>query len=99
MGFHILVFSAQVNLTLELLSHKFLVGKRCSDSLLSTESGIKSAIKGPIPSLFVKPWNSVGKHTVQDSDFVRWSSAFHHVFVFTDKKRCVLFIDIVECTL
>ena len=36
---------------------------------------------------------------MQDSDFVRWSSAFHHVLVFTVKKRCVLFIDIVEYTL
>ena len=36
---------------------------------------------------------------MQDSDFVRWSSAFHHVLVFTIKKRCVLFIDIVEYTL
>ena len=27
---------------------------------------------------------------VQDSEFVRWSSAFHHVFVFTvDKSRPV----------
>ena len=44
----------------------------------------------------MKPWNSIGNNTVQDSEFVRWSSAFHHVFVFTVKKRCVLFIDIVE---
>ena len=28
---------------------------------------------------------------VQDSKFVRWSSAFQHVFVFTFKKRCVEF--------
>ena len=32
---------------------------------------------------------------IQDSDFVRWSSAFHHVFVFTVKKRCVLFIHFI----
>ena len=31
-----------------------------------------------------------------DSELVRWSSTFHHVFVFTVKKRCVLFIDIVK---
>ena len=31
----------------------------------------------------MKPWNSLGEHMVQDSEFVRWSSAFHHVFVFT----------------
>ena len=49
--------------------------------------------------LLVKPWNSVGKYTVQDSEFVRWRSAFHHVFVLTVKKRCVLFIEIVEYTL
>ena len=36
---------------------------------------------------------------VQDSDFVRWSSAFHRVLVFTVKKRRVLFIDIIEYTL
>ena len=36
---------------------------------------------------------------MQDSNFVRWNSAFHHVLVFTVKKRCVLFIDIVEYTL
>ena len=30
-----------------------------------------------------------------DSEFVRWSSAFHHVFVLKVKKRRVLFIDIV----
>ena len=29
-------------------------------------------------------------------DFVRWSSAFHHVLVFTIKKRSVLFISKVE---
>ena len=39
-------------------------------------------------SLLVKPRNSIGKQTVQGSEFVRWSSAFHHVFVFTAKKRC-----------
>ena len=45
----------------------------------------------------VKPWNSIDKHTVQDlTEFVRWSSAFHHVFVFTVKERCVLFIDIIR---
>ena len=37
--------------------------------------------------LLVKPWNSIGNHTIQDSEFVRWSSAFHHVFVFTIKKN------------
>ena len=31
--------------------------------------------------------------------FFRWSSAFHHVLVFTVKKRCVLFIDFVDNTL
>ena len=36
---------------------------------------------------------------VQDFEFVRWSSTFHHVFVFTVKKRCVLFIYIIEYTL
>ena len=36
---------------------------------------------------------------VQDSEFVRWSSAFHHVLVFTIKKRCVVLIDIIEYTL
>ena len=36
--------------------------------------------------------------TVQDSNFVKRSSAFHHVLVFIVKKRCVLFIDIVEYT-
>ena len=36
---------------------------------------------------------------VQDSDFVRQSSAFHNVLLFTVKKRCVLFIDIIEFTL
>ena len=35
---------------------------------------------------------------VQDSDFVRWSSTFHHVLVFTVKKRCVLFIYSVKLT-
>ena len=49
--------------------------------------------------LLVKPWNSIGNHTVQVSEFVRWSSVFYHVFVFTVKKRCVLFIDIIEYTL
>ena len=29
---------------------------------------------------------------VQDYEFVRWISAFHHAFVFIVKKRCVLFI-------
>ena len=43
--------------------------------------------------------NSEVNHTVQDSEFVRWSSTFHHVFVFTVKKRCVMFIDIVKYTL
>ena len=32
---------------------------------------------------------------VPDSEFVRWSSAFHHVFVFTVTKRGVLFIYII----
>ena len=32
------------------------------------------------------------------SDFVRWNSAFHHVLVFTVKRRCVLFIYITEYT-
>ena len=32
-------------------------------------------------------------------DFYKWSSTFHHVLVFTVKKRCVLFIHIVEYTL
>ena len=36
---------------------------------------------------------------VKDSEFVKWSSAFHHVFVFTVKKICVLFIYIIEYTL
>ena len=36
---------------------------------------------------------------VQDSEIVRWSYAFLHVFVFTVKKRCVLFIDIAEYAL
>ena len=36
---------------------------------------------------------------VQNSNFVRWSSAFHHVLVFTVKKRRVLFIDITEYNL
>ena len=44
-------------------------------------------------------WNSIGKHMVQDSEFVRWSSAFHHVFVFTVKKRCVLLIEIIKYNL
>ena len=35
---------------------------------------------------------------VQNSNFVSWSSTFHHVLVFTVKKRCVLFIDFVEYT-
>ena len=44
----------------------------------------------------------------QDSEFVRWSytcasggatHVLHHVLVFTVKKRCVLFTDIVEFTL
>ena len=37
--------------------------------------------------------------TVQDSEFVRWSSALHHVLVFIVKKRWILFIDIIEYTL
>ena len=37
-------------------------------------------------------------HTAQVSEFVRWISAFQHVFVFTVKKRCDLFIGIVEYT-
>ena len=36
---------------------------------------------------------------MQDSGFVRWSSAFHHVLVFIIKKRCVLLIDIIEYNL
>ena len=36
---------------------------------------------------------------VHDSKFVRWSSAFHHVFVFTVNKRYVLFIYINKYTL
>ena len=35
----------------------------------------------------------------QNSEFVRWSSTFHHVLVFTVMKRCVLFIDIAEYSL
>ena len=35
---------------------------------------------------------------VQHSEFVRWSSAFHHVLVFAVKKRCALFTDIAEYT-
>ena len=46
--------------------------------------------------LLVKPWNSIGNHTVQDYEFVRWSSVFYHVFVFTVKKRCVLFIYFIQ---
>ena len=38
--------------------------------------------------LLVKPRNSICKHTIQDSDFVTLSSAFHHVFLLTVKKRC-----------
>ena len=49
--------------------------------------------------LLVKPWNSIGKHIVQDYKFVRWRSTFHHVFVFTVNKRCVLFIYIIEYNL
>ena len=38
----------------------------------------------PIASAHVrKLWS------VQDSEFIRWSFAFHHVVVFTVKKRCV----------
>ena len=36
---------------------------------------------------------------MQDSEFVRRSSTFPHVLVFTVEKRCVLFIDIVEYNL
>ena len=32
----------------------------------------------------------IGNDMVWDSEFVRWSSAFHHVFVFTVKKTCLV---------
>ena len=54
----------------------------------------------PLESILLeKPLISIGNHTIQDSEFVRWSSAFHHVFVFTVKKKCVLFIYITKYTL
>ena len=36
------------------------------------------------------------KHAGQDPKKVIWSSVFHHELVFTMRKKCVLFIYIVE---
>ena len=38
------------------------------------------------------------KQAGQDSEFVRWSSTFHRVLVFTVTNICVLFIGIIGIT-